>query len=312
MRRLLNVIAITACTAGIANANPVGMVCYLSGSAQVHKASGWGNATMLERLEPGDTLRCSGGAQAVVVIFASGARYRVTGTGTVGAGGVSGGQALAGLSGPSAQVAQQLGGARTGAFGMRGGTEAPKRLYKTDPGYWIEGDKSFHWDPVENAASYSFTIFDCLDNIVWSIRTTDTAVQYPDNLPPLLTTMPNTRIRPYVWRLCSFGASGKPIGGGASWGVFSVLSKADADALQSNANAFQTQLAATPADPTTLPLEMELYREYGDYQTMIELWDQPQLRDNPGRLAAMTDIYREISRYAQALANHIPVVEQAP
>src|SRR5436190_4820770 len=80
MIRTLGMIALLTLLAGSALAAPVGMVTQLTGKVEVRPASGsaWKTLRVLERLDAGDNVRCSPGAEAVLVLFDSAERYTVS------------------------------------------------------------------------------------------------------------------------------------------------------------------------------------------------------------------------------------------
>src|SRR5881227_1666176 len=98
-----------------ASADPVAMACHVAGKAEVRTGAGaWQPLRVLQKLEPGAIVRSGAGADAVLVVFATGERFRVASgsQGIVEARTVRGGKSLGALSGPSAAVAQTLGGSR--------------------------------------------------------------------------------------------------------------------------------------------------------------------------------------------------------
>lgn len=309
MRASWTIFITVALLAGAARANPVGMAYAASGGAQYKHGSSWQPLTPMTRLAAGDGVRCPAGGQVAIVLFISGKRYKMAGgTGTIMSNTVIGAQSLGGLSGPSARIAQQLSGARTGAAGARGLTSGAQRLENNFPGWILDLNRTFRWNADgsrDGVASYSFTLFDSADNIVWSTTTTETSVTCPESLS-FNVTQPYQRIRPYVWRLTALNATGRPVGGSSKWGIFSVLTRENVATLQSQMQSLEAQHKAAPGDPLPLVLEADLCRQYGVYQKSLEIWDEPALYNCPGKQQAINDLYKEISRYAQALANHIP------
>lgn len=300
MRRWFGIILVVLAAGGRAGAAPVGMACQVKGSAQVRSgAAAWKPLRLLQRVAPGDTVRCGAGAEAVIVLFDSGARYKIAAghQGVVGAKSVAGAAPLGGLSGPSGRVAKALGGSRSGAFMARPAL-SHKRLMPDSPGWLAEGERHFAWQALPNAAAYSFTLFDQNDNVLWSERGADTGADYPADLTALATR------RPFVWRIIPFGQSGKPLPE-SRWGVVTFLSKADADQLSADAAALQQQADANAGDPTPLVLLADLYQQYGVMDRTLEILENLKIS---GQLpadtadAALADAYRQISPYAQVLA----------
>ena len=298
MTRWFLVGVVGAVVAPVAAAAPVGMAVQLSGKPEVRAATGgaWKPLRLLQRLEPGDTLRCPAGSEAVVVLFDNGKRFKVGGggQGVVEAANVKGAAALAGLRGPSIRVAKALSGASSNAFLARP-AQSHQRLTKKSTGWLREGERRFVWDSAPGAAAYSFTLFDQYDNVVWSARTGTPDAEYPADL-----AAPGLR-RPYVWRLVPFGGSGKPLQG-ARWGVITFLSESDVHALEAEEKELRAQADASGTDITPLVLLAELYRGYGVLERTLETLEDPRLADQPGIEEARQAAYRQISPYAVALA----------
>ena len=106
-------------------------------------------------------------------------------------------------------------GSRIDAFIARP-AQSHQRLTPQSTGWMLEGERHFEWAPIPGAATYSFTLFDSNDNVVWSSRASGTSVDYPAELPFF------TLRRPHVWRLAAFGHSGKPLPE-ARWGFVTFL-----------------------------------------------------------------------------------------
>lgn len=275
---------------------PVAMVCSLRGSPEARSDAGWKPVRLLQKLRPGDSVRCGAGASATIVLFTNGDRYSVDAaqTAVVKENAVTGARALAALRGPSARVAQALQGQRYGAVVSRN-TPSRQRLDPTGPGWMVAGERHFTWLPLPGAASYTFTLIDRYDNVVWSASTTGAVTaDYPATLPPLRTEYP------YVWKLAGFGAEGKPVEGGR-WGILTFLTKADAEKLTGEIRELQGQIKENPGDLTFLFLLAELYRSHGVVERTIETLEDTRLSNEPGIEEAKQEAYAEISRYAQAL-----------
>src|SRR5688500_17661939 len=59
-------------------AAPVGMPCQIVGKPEVLTDGGrWAPLRLMQKLEPGARLRCAPGAEAVIVLFRGGKRYRL-------------------------------------------------------------------------------------------------------------------------------------------------------------------------------------------------------------------------------------------
>lgn len=289
---------LVAATTGAAEAVPVGMASYISGQPTVNGKP----LRLLQRLDAGAKVHCGPGSDAVIVLFGNGSRYEVGAgqTGTVQEGGVPGAKAMAGLSGPSSRVAKALGGSRAGALLARGEQRYGKMqtVPTAAPDWMMEGDRHFQWDEIPGVATYVFTLFDQLNNVVWSTSVTETQADYPTDLPSLQLR------QPYVWRVGGFGKMGKP-SLNAHWGVVTFLSRLDADELTARVTEHNAQIAdalkATPPDTTPVLMLAELYRQYGVYAKVLETLDR--LEGQPGIEQAKDDAYREVSPYAYFLAH---------
>lgn len=277
-------------------AAPAGSTLGLTGKPEVRGEgmTGWRPLQLRQKLEPGDTVRCGPGAQATLVLFATGERFQVLSgkEATITAAAVSGAQSLGTLQGPSARVAKALGGAPTGVVRAR---PAPshRRLQARGPCWLVEGERTLQWDPETGAAAYVFTLFDQADNVVWSQRTAEPKTDYPAELAPLGLR------RPYLWKLTAFGKSGKPTG--SRWGVLTVLSAPDAERLVADEKELLAAAQATPADPTPRLLLADLYQSYGVLERTLEVLDDLRPTALPGLLDALDETYRQISPLAHML-----------
>ena len=280
-----------------ASAAPIGMVSSLNGKAEQRSvgATEWKHLRLMTRLEAGDAIRCEAGGDAVVTLFASAERYAVAGgaTATVEAQGLKGAQRMAGLHGAGIQIARAMVGDRPNGFFARP-AQAHQRLLPHYPGWMIEGERKFSWTPVPRAASYSFTLFDQHDNVIWSQRGAAPNAEYPADQPYF-----NLR-RPYVWRLVPFGESGKPLPE-TRWGILTFLTDKDAMQLTTNAKELEDQSKEANGDATTLVLLAELYRSYGVLEKTLEILERPELEKQSGIREAQAEAYRDISLYAQVL-----------
>jgi hypothetical protein len=174
--------------------------------------------------------------------------------------------------------------------------QSHRRLNPQFPGWMTDDQRLFAWTPVPGAATYSLTLFDQRDNVVWSVRVCEPRVDYPADLPALAAR------RPYVWRLVPFGSSGKPLAAGDAWGVVTILTAADAAQLRADERELREQAQQVPEDTTFLVLMAELYREYGVLDRTLEILEDPRLTEQPGIRDALEEAYREISPYARLLA----------
>jgi len=291
LRQTLPLIAVTAALPTIAHAAPVGMAYHLTGKPQARVNGAWGSLRLLQKLEPGDQVRCGQGATAVIVLFKNGERFKIGSgaTGTVAADKITGAQSAGKLGGPSARVAKSLGGARKGAVMARPGS-APSSLTPQAPGWLTEKERTIAWTPVETAASYSFVLFD-RHAAVWAGRVNDAKVQLP------ATIELQTRV-PYVWRMVPNGKSAKALAQGDRWGVVTILSEADAKRLSADVKELTDYMKQTPDEAvTTAAILAELYAEYGVLQKTIELLGNKPLQGLPGTLEALNDANNELGYY---------------
>jgi hypothetical protein len=295
---MMRYLAITGCLLGAATAataGPVGIASSLLGKAEVKagEAGAWKPLRLLQRLEAGDAVRCDSGGEVVIVCLETAERFKVNGgsSAVVEPGKVRGADKVAGLRGPAIRIAKGLGGARVDAF-MARPAQSHQRLTPDSPGWILEGERRFQWAPIPGAASYSFTLFDGADNVVWSARVSGESAEFPADLPYFALR------RPHVWRLAPFGQSGKPAMG-ARWGMITFLSRQDADEL--TAEAAELATADDGSDVTSLVMLAELYRSYGVLERTLETLENPRLGSQPGIREAQDEVYGQVSRYAQLL-----------
>jgi len=301
MRRIRHLlIGLTLATLGAgsaAMASPVAMATNMTGKPQ-YRASGasWKPLGVLTRLSPGDSVKCGPGQEAVVMMFVNGVRFRVASnsTGTVGPNSVRGAELMAGAGGATIRVAKAMTGLDTDPFLARAGL-SHQRLDKSSPGIMTAGTTTFTWPALEDAASYTFTLFDQHDNVVWSVRTNQTSADYPSDLTPLVSK------RPYVWKLSGFGESGKPVVS-APWGIITFLTTDDQNQLAADINALNAQLAADPSDLTPLTLEVERYAQDGVFEGAISTLEDVRLNGQPGIQDSLADHYAMVSHMAVMLA----------
>jgi hypothetical protein len=277
-------------------AAPVGMAAQVKGSVTLESGGKKAPLKLLGRVESGDVVRTGAGAQAIIVLFDGGARYQI-GAGqsaTIRPGQVIGATKMAGMSGPSAAVAQKLGGARVGAVMARHG-HAFERLTPQFPG-WMPLDKpKFEWLPLTGALNYTFTLFDQYDNVVWSARTDKLFAEFPADAPVLREQ------RPYLWRLSGFGTTGKPVID-SRFGLVTFLSSDEGAALTKLAGELQQQ-ARNATDKTPLLILVEAYREKGVVGRALEILEGEELRSEEGIAGARSDVIQSLSGFARALVH---------
>ncbi|HEY0075215.1 MAG TPA: hypothetical protein VGB77_14040 [Abditibacteriaceae bacterium] len=275
-------------------AAPVGMAAQVKGSVTLKKADKEAPLKLLQRVESGDVVRTGAGAQAIIVLFDGGARYQI-GAGqsaTIRPGQVIGATKMAGMSGPSAAVAQKLGGARVGAV-MARPARTVERMTPQFPG-WLPLDKpKFEWLPLTGALNYTFTLFDQFDNVIWSVQTDKLFAEFPANAPALREQ------RPYLWRLSGFGTTGRPVQD-SRFGLVTFLSSAEGEALNKLAGELQAQ-AKNAEDKTPFFMLAEAYREKGVLGRTLEVLEEESLRDEEGLEGAKSDVIQALSPFTRAL-----------
>jgi hypothetical protein len=198
------------------------------------------------------------------------------------------------MGGATIRVAKNMTGLDTDPFLARPAF-SHERLDPSSPGIMAAGSTSFTWQPLPDAVVYTFTIFDQHDNVVWSVRSTNTTESMPSDIPPLASR------RPYVWKLSGFGDSGKPVPQ-TRWGIITLLSSDDQAQLTTDANALKAQIAANPQDTTPLTLLAELYAEYGVYEASLSTLEDTRLSNQPGIGFTISDHYAKVSHLAVMLA----------
>jgi len=249
---------------GPASAAVVGLVRSKTGSVEVKApaAEGWSPLRISQPVSPGDKIRCGAGSSVVVLLFQTRKMLSVgaNSTATVSANSVTGPSVTAAgsVQGPTtramATVGGLIGGYRTDT--SRGGGLTPVRISPDNPG-WVTSTRPqlrFVNDNTKTgeAKSWTLTLYDQSDNVVWSSHTSTTdngavVFDYPTSadIRPLREAKPRSAsetnfqadVPPavYLWQVTPFGATGLPLDGGASWGFITVLSPQDAEQLQTQA-----------------------------------------------------------------------------
>lgn len=289
-----------------AHAAPVGMAAQVKGKVEVESGGKKAPLKLLGRVESGDVVHCDNGAQAIIVFFKGGARYQIPANKsvTIGVGEVVGApeMKMTAMTGPSAAVVQKLGNARVGAVMARPGTSF-QRLKEDFPG-WLPLDKpKFNWLTLNGAATYTFTLFDAYDNVVWSVKTKDLSADYPADAPELRAE------RPYLWRLSGFGESGKPVQD-SRCGLVTFLPPASGATLTKMTGELQAQIKEleTQKDEskgsdakTALLLLAEVYRGSGVLGRTLEILEDERLVKEDGITEAKNEILNTLSPFARAL-----------
>ena len=281
-------------TMQIVSAAPVGMAAQVKGDVQLESGGKKAPLKLLGRVESGDVVRCGAGAQAIIVLFSGGTRFQIGAnqSATIGTAQVVGATKMAAMSGPSAALVQKLGNARVGAV-MARPAQTFERLTPKFPG-WLSLEKpKLEWLPLTGAATYTFTLFDAYDNVVWSVRTNKLSADYPADAPPLRDQ------KTYLWRLSGFGNSGKPVQD-SRFGLVTFLAAADDAALAKTVADLQAQ-AKSAADVMTLLMLVEAYRDKGVLGRALEVFDDQKLRGEEGSAEAKNDIVEALSPFARAL-----------
>lgn len=297
---LVSIVALAILLIGVqqpANANITGMVCFVKGAPELQKkgTSAWRPVRMLQRVYPGDRIRCAADAELIVVILGTGDRYKIVGgqSATITTERIAGATALGGLSGPSNRVARSLAGARVATFLSRAPGQ-DSRLNKTFLG-WVSAEKPvFEWNGVQGAGFYLFTLYDTDDNVILHTRTNALKSDYPEDLPALVQR------RPYIWRLSVQDANGKAMPAHTRWGLLTVLNQDSVAELEGQIKPLAEQAKQEPKDTITLSLMSEVYREYRVFMRVLELLEDAGLRlDNPkATLEARRDTYRQLGGLA--------------
>jgi len=299
---ILGLVATAALTVicGGVHASPVAMATNMVGKPVFREgdAGAWKMLGVLQRLSPGDTVRCGPGQQAIVMMFLDGVRFKVAAneSATVAPTTVKGAEPLGGAGGATIRVAKAMTGLDTQPFLARPGQEY-ERLDPASPGIVIDTTTQFQWLPLDNAATYSFTLFDSHDNVVWSTRVSGTSAQYPSDLPAPIDK------RAYVWTVSGFGASGKPVPK-SRWGIITFLAQSDANQLTHDAADLKAEMASNPSDTTPLLVLAEEFRQYGVLEGTLETLDDTRLAGQPGLSDARQSAFAQISPLAMLLERH--------
>jgi hypothetical protein len=294
-KKLSFVLAGVCFSATTAFAAPVGMVCHIVGNPEASSRGARKPLRIMQRLSAGDKVIAGADEEAVVVLFGSGERFKVSGgEATVAAGSVSGARSLGKMGGPSARVAQTLGNARLAAVTARAPMpNAHQKLAASENdlpdamGWMEEGNHLFQWPPVVDSDAFSFTLYGKDGEIVWNTRGAGNSVQYPATAPALKLR------QAYMWEVV-------PLKGGEPkdkylWGLVTFLSKADSAQLSREVKDLKAQAEATPDDATPLLMLAGLYREYGVLEMALQTLEDFSLSNQPGIEEALIDAYRSLS-----------------
>lgn len=291
---------------GAAHASPVAMASNMVGKPSYKSGGGpWKPLGVLERLSPGDEVKCGPGEQATIMMFTDGVRYQIASgaTGTIEPTAVKGGKSVGDMGGATIRVAKAMTGLDTDSFLARPG-HSFERLETNSPGVVILGAPSVTWAAVDSGvASYTLTLFDRYNNVVWSTSVTSNTAQLPSSLPQIVPK------KSYVWTLTEFGANGKPTA--LRWGLVAFLTQSDADDLASSVKTLRDQYTANPSDNSPLLLVAALYRSYGVYNGELEALQDANTNGQPGINDAIADTFTQAGPYA-TLLNKLDSQSAAP
>src|SRR3569833_1521893 len=105
--------------ANVADASPVAMASNMVGKPTFRSGGGsWKPLGVLQRLSPGDQVKCGPGEQAIIMMFTDGIRFKVASgaTGTVQPTAVKGASAVGGMGGSTIRGAKAMTGLDTQPF----------------------------------------------------------------------------------------------------------------------------------------------------------------------------------------------------
>lgn len=278
------------------HASPVAMASNMVGKPTFRSGGGpWKPLGVLEQLSPGDTVKCEPGQSAVIMMFTDGIRFEVASgkTGTIEPTKVLGAQSVGDMGGATIRVAKAMTGLDTEPFLARPG-HSFERLETNSPGIVIQGAPSVTWAPVDtDVASYTLTLFNQNNNVVWSTTVSTNTAELPASMPQIALK------KPYVWTITEFGPIGKP--SGSRWGIVTFLTQTQADELNGNVKVLRDQFTATPTDYSPLLLIAELYRSYGVYTGTAEALQDAAPSGLPGVNEAFENVFAQASPLAALL-----------
>lgn len=298
-----------------AHAQPVAMICHLSGRPEVHghDAGAWMPARLLQKLAMGDQIRCPASSEVGVVMLSGGARFLVGAgkTAAISDSGIAGAAPVAGLHAPSAEAALKLGGSRAGAHLSRPKASEAVDLVPNFDGWLPAASRTFKWNlnllfqvargaGRKPPASCTFSLFDSQGYLIWSLHTGGSEAAYPADLPALETETP------YVWRLDAFDEAGRPLRDKLPWGIVTLLTEEQAKQLKAETADFDRQMRDHPADPLPRVLLAEKYRQFGVLMFAVKTVGKlPELGEPTD--GAEQELYSEAGRLALLLSgNAVP------
>ncbi|MDQ2732474.1 MAG: hypothetical protein M3Y56_12510 [Armatimonadota bacterium] len=264
----------------------------------------------------GSHIRCSGGSQADVVLFANGRRYRI-GPGsdaTIYAEAVAGPvvQFLGRVSGPGGAVAGVVNGRMGGAvtIGSRIPIIAPI-LLNNRAAWALDSTPTFAWTPGGEADHFLFTLFNKSGDILWSEKTQAATITYPmtaDGVPRLKNNVP------YVWEATAYGQSGRPLSSASRWGIVTLLSADDQAKLQDIVRPLEDTIRQHPADLVSISLLIQVYESFGVLARPADMLINDVDRTQHMREIddALYDVYRRAGIMALALSGNVgPPVDRS-
>jgi len=291
---LIAATAVVALTS-VVHASPVAMASNMVGKPTFKSGGLWKPLGVLQRLSPGDVVKCGPGQQAVIMMFTDGIRFKIASgsSGTIEPTSVRGGVSVGDMGGATIRVAKAMTGLDTQPFLARAVAEA-QELVLHDNGIIVEGTKSITVNsPDPGVVGYQLTFFNQSGNVLWSAKSDTATIDLPT--APLVSTH-----KPYVWTLTEFGQSGKPQPV-LRWGIATFLSQADADQLTADAASMESQAASGDDHVSPLLVESELYRQNGVYQGSLRVLSALKTAGQPGIVEAQADLCKQVSPYAALL-----------
>jgi len=285
---------------GVARAQEtVGMAVMVRGAPMISSGNTWKRLQLQSRIASGQKIRCPKDAEAVVVLFSSGARFRVAPgkAATVAASGLSGAQGLGTLGGASGSAARALHATRTGAISARatrGHGPLPARLSGDSPLHLLQENRTLTWRKNPAASINNFTLFDDNSDVVFNLRTDQNSVTLPQNIE----LKPR---QPYVWRVVFYKEDETNARPSQMWGMTAWISPEDVAELAAVSGGRSVEEIAK-GDPTAALLIARAYENKRLYQPAFEILDAlNQSRRVAGAGDALMALYGQMPTIARAL-----------
>jgi len=180
---MLRVLLCLLCAAAAmaAGAEPVAMIVHLPAEARITHGSTTTKGRLLQKLEPNDRVQAVGGDVGIVLIE-GGKRFLLAAgqSGIVSAVGIAGARQIAALRAPGLEARTKIGNERGGVNFARPLGDATELV--DFPGYYLSGNRKFKWDSgffqTAKPASYRFSLYDRIGNLLWSTHTTELEAQW--------------------------------------------------------------------------------------------------------------------------------------